>query len=155
MTKKQYIFNSLILPLLFLVISVCIVFFLQKDFSSYYISKVFSNALSITNGFMLTFTGFLITAFTILQVLESKKWFDQMKKTVAFGALIWEMEFAILISIAFLLGTTFLIFFNNVASFVIEDALKQALSSLQFGAIVFIIFLSWKCIKSLIVLIRG
>ncbi len=153
--KRSYIVNDLKLPLLFLVISSFVVFIIQKDFSCYDINKTYSAAVKITNNFTLTFTGFLITAFTILQVLESKQWFDQMKETAAFDALIWELEMAVFISILFLLGTSFLILFDDISSFISKSLIVKAITSILFASIVFIISVSWNCIKCLISLIRS
>jgi hypothetical protein len=62
------------------------------------INTAYNTTLETLSVFSLTFLGFIITSFTVLQILQSKSWFEEIKTTDAFGELLNAFKLLIIIS---------------------------------------------------------
>jgi hypothetical protein len=114
--------------------------------------KAFSEIVDLLSTFSLTFLGFLLTAFTFIQILQSKDWFNLVKKTNGINQLLYSFRVLILGSAIIFLAALLL---KIAASLICSRILYITIISLSAGAISFIVVLAWKTIATLIELFKA
>jgi len=91
--------NSLIISIAVSSIMGGICFFIKDPCGiSSNINTAYNTTLETLSVFSLTFMGFIITSFTVLQILQSKPWFEDIKTTNAYGKLLNAFKLLIIIS---------------------------------------------------------
>jgi hypothetical protein len=136
---------------------VSIIFLLITAGISYFIScaalqVAFSEIIDLLSVFSLTFMGFLLTAFTFIQILQSKEWFNSIRKTNGFDQLISSFRVLILGCI----GCFFAALLLKIAISLICGRIAYIVTiSLSVWAISFLIVLSWKTVETLIELFKA
>jgi len=135
----------------FFIAAVCI--FIKDDCNKNENIKIaYNTTMETLSVFSLTFLGFIITAFTILQILQSKSWFDRITETDAFCKLLNSFELLIILSacgifISLLLRISVSIL-NNKYIFIAGILFSTFL-------IAFICSFAWKTMSGIFELIRA
>jgi hypothetical protein len=132
----------------FLIITVVILCFISYGA----LQSTFSEIIDLLSVFSLTFMGFLFTAFTFIQILQSKEWFNTIKKTNGFEQLISSFRVLILGCIECFFAALLL----KIAISLICCRIAYIVTiSLSVWAISFLIVLSWKTVETLIELFKA
>jgi hypothetical protein len=109
------------------------------------------DVINILSNFSLAFIGFLITAFTFLQFLQSKEWFSDIKETKAFKGLISSFQILILGS----MGGFFISFILKLSATILCNP-QIIITIIVFVAwlISFLVVFAWKAVKIIIELFK-
>jgi hypothetical protein len=112
----------------------------------------FSEMIDLLFTFSLTFLGFLLTAFTFIQILQSKDWFNPIKKTNAFDQILTSFKILILTSIVCFLTSILL---KLSTSLIYCTVLYIIIISLSICVISFLVIFAWRTIAALIELFKA
>jgi hypothetical protein len=115
------------------------------------INAAYGAALDTLSTFSLTFLGFIITSFTVLQMVHSKEYFEKIKTTKAFSDLLNEFKLLIIISIC---GILLSLFLRVGVSLLNKKCFFTAGICLASSIIAFLCSLAWKAISAIIVLFK-
>lgn len=115
------------------------------------INTAYGVALDTLSTFSLTFLGFIITSFTVLQMVHSKDYFEKIKTTKAFGDLLNEFKLLIIISIC---GILVSLFFRVGVSLLTQKYFFVAGVMLASSMIAFLCSLAWKTTSAIVVLFK-
>lgn len=106
-------------------------------------------ALEILSTFTLTFLGFIITSFTVFQMIHTKDWFEKVKGTMAFRNLLNEFKLLVIVSASGILVSLFL---RVGMSLLTHEHFLVAGICLASFAISFLCSLAWKTTSAIVVL---
>lgn len=142
--NKYYLLKPIILSIT-LTVGINILFiFLSLDINK--MNEISEEILSILITFTLTFIAFSITAFTILQLLQSKEWYSQVSNTKEFKSFISRLFLSIKMSM--------LVFISSIISYFIiqfdDEKIYLIVISLSLFIMVFLIVWIWDCINDFI-----
>jgi hypothetical protein len=115
------------------------------------INAAYGVTLDTLSTFSLTFLGFIITSFTVLQMIHSKDYFEKIKTTRAFSDLLNEFKLLIIISIC---GILVSLFFRVGVSLLIKKYFLVAGICLASSIIAFLCSLAWKTISAIVALFK-
>jgi hypothetical protein len=115
------------------------------------IIKAYGTALETLSTFSLTFLGFIITAFTVFQIIQSKTWFEKLKTTDAFNELLNAFKLLIIISAC---GIFIALSLRICVSLLTNKLLLIAGIWLAAFIIAFLCSFSWKTISAIIGLFK-
>jgi hypothetical protein len=115
------------------------------------IDTAYGTALDTLSTFSLTFLGFIITSFTVFQMIQSKDWFEKIKETRAFKDLLNEFKLLIIISAG---GILVSLFFRVGVSLLTYKYFFVAGICLASFIIAFLCSLAWKTISAIIALFK-
>jgi hypothetical protein len=116
------------------------------------LAKAFYEIIDLSFNFSLTFLGFLLTAFTFIQILQSKEWFNAIKNTVGFDQMLFSFKVLILGSMACFLIVLLL---KIAVSLICCRVAYIIIISVLVGAMSFLVVLAWKTIEALIELFKA
>ena len=95
--RKRYFFYSAIYFLLPFLCMILYFHFLKNDCDFFKITKNLANKLSdISITFSLTMLGFLIASFSLIQLIQSKDWYEAVYKSIPFQSFLHRLWMAII-----------------------------------------------------------
>jgi len=107
--------------------------------------------LDTLSVFSLTFLGFIVTCFTVLQIVQAKDWFEKIKTTAAFEELLNEFKLLIIFSAC---GIFVSLFLRVIVSLLTQRYFLIAGICLASFIIAFLCSLAWKAVLAIIVLFK-
>jgi hypothetical protein len=116
------------------------------------LAKVFYAIIDLLSNFSLTFLGFLLTAFTFIQILQSKEWFTAVKNTNGFDQMLVSFKVLILGSMVCFLAALLL---KIATSLICSRTIYIIIISLSVWAMSFLVVLAWKTVAALIELFKA
>jgi hypothetical protein len=146
--NKRDFKTALLISIFILIATVFISFFI----SLISLSKAFYETVALLSNFSLTFLGFLLTAFTFIQILQSKEWFNAVKNTNGFDQMLFSFKVLILGSMSCFLIALLL---KIATSLICCRVIYTIIISLSVWVMSFLVVLAWRTVAALIELFKA
>lgn len=149
---KKYNWKDFLIPVVSSTVGgVGIAYFFFNKICKYELDSLFEKLIDIVINFGLTFLAFTLTGFALIQLLATKKWFNQLRATRSFDVFINNFSLAVIINMAiFFISLGLKIFWKILPVQIQMSALAFSIASVIFSCLWL-----WQCIGTLIDLIKS